>query len=77
YRAVHQIDGIAAVEAAVEPVGGGIDVRIAIDAEPDRPLPSLLDEIQARVDRYLRETVGVPIGSVEVEVRDIAREGSR
>lgn len=74
-RAASQIQGIREAEVHVRPaLSGDVHVQIHLTVLPDESIPELCDEVQARVDQYLRQTAGVSAGQITVWVRSIARE---
>lgn len=74
-RAASQVQGIREAEVHVRPaLSGDVSVQIHLTVLPDESIPELCDEVQARVDQYLRQTAGVSAGQITVWVRSIARE---
>jgi len=77
-RAAAQVQGIRDVEVDVYPGGGGdVGVRVAVLVAPDQSIPELCDEVQARIEQYLRQTAGVSCSHIRVLVRGVARETHR
>lgn len=77
-RAAAQVQGIREVEVAVGPSSSGdVNVRVVLTVAPDQPIPELCDQVQARIDQYLRQTAGVSCGQIRLVVRSISREGHR
>lgn len=77
-RAAAQVQGIREVDVEVYPAGAGdVNVRVAVTVAPDHSIPELCDEVQARIDQYLRQTAGVSCGQIRILVRGVAREGHR
>lgn len=77
-RAAAQVQGIREVDVEVHPASAGdVNVRVAVTVAPDHSIPELCDEVQARIDQYLRQTAGVSCGQIRILVRGVAREGHR
>lgn len=74
-RAASQVRGIREAEVHVRPTASGdVNVWVQLTVLPDESIPELCDEVQARVDQYLRQTAGVSCGRITVWVRGVARE---
>ena len=74
-RAASQVRGIREAEVHVRPTSSGdVNVWVQLTVLPDESIPELCDEVQARVDQYLRQTAGVSCGRITVWVRGVARE---
>lgn len=77
-RAAAQVQGIREVDVDVVPAGAGdVSVRVVVMVAPDYSIPELCDEVQARIDQYLRQTAGVSCSQIRVLVRGVAREAHR
>lgn len=77
-RAAAQVQGIREADVEVYPAGAGdVNVRVAVTVAPDHSIPEICDEVQTRIDQYLRQTAGVSCGQVRVLVRGVARDGHR
>ena len=74
YRAARQVKGIAEVDVEVAAAGEELQIDLSLLVAPDLRVPDVTREVQERVEAYVRETVGVPVSRVSVEVRNIARE---
>ncbi len=74
YRAAQQVKGITEVDVEVAAAGEELQVDLSLLVAPDLRVPEVTREVQERVEAYVRETVGVPVSRVSVEVRNIARE---
>ena len=74
-RAASQVRGIREAEVHVRSTGSGdVNVWVQLTVLPDESIPELCDEVQARVEQYLRQTAGVSCGRIVVWVRGVARE---
>ncbi|MEW6045491.1 MAG: alkaline shock response membrane anchor protein AmaP [Bacillota bacterium] len=77
-RAAAQVQGIREVEVQIQPSStGDVNVQLALTVAPDQSIPELCDEVQARIDQYLRQTAGVSCGQIKLMVRGISREAHR
>jgi uncharacterized alkaline shock family protein YloU len=74
YRSVQQLKGVRDVDVTVRASAQGVDVRISLAVAPDQVIPDISAEVQQRVERYILETVGVPVGTVTVEVKAVTVE---
>ncbi|MFO7311725.1 MAG: alkaline shock response membrane anchor protein AmaP [Bacillota bacterium] len=74
YRAAQQVKGISEVDVEVAAAGEELQIDLSLLVAPDLRVPDVTREVQERVEAYVRETVGVPVSRVSVEVRNIARE---
>lgn len=75
YRAARQVKGIAEVDVQVAAAGEELQIDLSLLVAPDLRVPDVTRTVQEQVEAYVRETVGVPVSRVGVEVRNIAREG--
>lgn len=75
YRSVGTVKGVRDCDVDVIPGASGVDVRVSISVAPDLIIPDLADEVQHNVERYVRDTVGIPVVSVTVEVKAVTGEG--
>ncbi|HEY8487114.1 MAG TPA: alkaline shock response membrane anchor protein AmaP [Limnochordales bacterium] len=74
-RAASQVQGIREADVHVRPAAGGdVNVWVQLTVLPDESIPELCDEVQARVEQYLRQTAGVSCSRITVWVRGVARE---
>ncbi|HHV63054.1 MAG TPA: alkaline shock response membrane anchor protein AmaP [Firmicutes bacterium] len=73
-RAARQVRGIREVDTFVNASPEGIEVVLSVLVAPDLNIPEICDETQARLERYIRETVGVEATRIKVNVRNIATE---
>ncbi len=74
-RTARQVPGVRDVDVDVWQAGDGIEVRVAAAVAPDYSIPELSSDLQERVEQYLRETAGLHVSSVAVEIRTISGEG--
>ncbi|HEY8417669.1 MAG TPA: alkaline shock response membrane anchor protein AmaP [Limnochordales bacterium] len=74
YRAARQVKGIAEVDVQVAAAGEELAIDLSLLVAPDLRVPDVTRAVQERVEAYVRETVGVPVSRIGVEVRNIARE---
>ena len=73
-RATKRIKGVKDAHIGVRADLTGIDVFIEISVLPDLGIPQITEEIRAKVDEYILETVGIKINSVKVLVTKVANE---
>jgi len=71
-RTATAVRGVKSVDASIRPHHDGVEIRVSLVALPDMNLPQISTEVQSRVEKYVREIVGVPVASVMVEVRNVA-----
>src|SRR5690606_14981724 len=74
HRAAHQVKGIAEVDVQVAAAGEELHIDLSLMVQPDMRIPDVTQAVQERVEAYVRETVGLPVSRVGVEVRNIARD---
>lgn len=74
YRSVRVIKGVRDCDVRVSTGAGGVEIHVSISVAPDLVIPDLADEVQHNVERYIQDTVGIPVVSVAVEVRAVAVE---
>lgn len=75
YRTAREVQGIKDVEATVQPSPEGVAILVSLVVEANQPIPRISDEVSQRVRTQVRETVGVDVGDVSIEIRNIAGEG--
>lgn len=71
-RTAKTVSGIRDVDVRVHPSPEGVAVSLSVVAAPDVPIPKLSDEVGHLVRARVRETVGIPVGDVAIEIRNIA-----
>ncbi|MBO8142631.1 MAG: alkaline shock response membrane anchor protein AmaP [Firmicutes bacterium] len=74
YRAARQVKGISEVDARVKIDGEALSVDMSLSVVPDTSMPEVTQAVQERVEEYVRQTVGLPVARVGVDVRGVARE---
>jgi len=70
-RTAQEIKGVRDVEAAITATGEGVQIALSCNVLPDVSIPALCDQVQQRVAQAVRETVGVEVASVTVDVRNV------
>ncbi len=75
YRTAREVQGIKDVEATVRPSPEGVAILISLVVHPNLPIPRISDEVTQRVRTQVRETVGVDVGDVSIDIRNISDEG--
>lgn len=73
-RAARQVRGIREVDTFVDGSGDGIEISVDILVAPDTNIPEICDEVQGKLEEYVRDTVGVGVTKIRVNVRNIATE---
>jgi uncharacterized alkaline shock family protein YloU len=73
-RAAKRIKGVKDAHVGVRADLTGLDIFIEITVNPDLNIPQVTEEIRAKVDEYIFETVGIRVNSVKVLVTKVAGE---
>ncbi len=73
-RATKKIKGVKDAHVGVRADLTGLDIFIEIAVHPDLNIPQTTEEIRAKVDEYIFETVGIRVNSVKVLVTKVAGE---
>ncbi len=73
-RACKNIKGVKDAHVGVRADLTGLDVFIEVTVNPDLSIPQISEDIKAKVDEYIFETVGIRVNSVKVLVTKIAAE---
>jgi uncharacterized alkaline shock family protein YloU len=73
-RATRRIKGVKDAHVGVRADLTGLDIFIEITVNPDLNIPQTTEEIRAKVDEYIFETVGIRVNSVKVLVAKVAGE---
>lgn len=78
-RAARQVKGIREVETRVAVAEGHDSVGIQVDVlvGPDISIPDTCAEVQRKLADYVKETVGVPVSTVGVTVRNVSSAEAR
>lgn len=76
-RAAQEIRGIKDVDVSVIPSPEGVAIDLAITVLPEISVPEISSDVSWRVQNRVRETIGIDVGSVSVEVRNIASGEAR
>lgn len=74
FRSVRLVKGVHSADAKVEPTAEGVSVHVFVSVAPDHVIPDLAHTIQQSVDRYVQDTVGIPVTDVVVEVKAVSGE---
>lgn len=72
YRTAKDVRGIKDVEARVVPSPEGVAIALSIVVQPDQPVPSVCEEVGHLVRNQVRESMGIDVGDVSIEVRNIS-----
>lgn len=73
-RAARQVRGIREVDTFADVGEDGIVISMSVLVSPDISIPSVCDELQGSLERYIHETVGVDVSTIRVNVRNLASE---
>lgn len=71
-RATSSVKGVREVTTRLSQQAGELAIEVSLLVTPERRVPEVTSEVQQRVEEYVRETVGIPVAKVAVEVRNIA-----
>lgn len=74
FRTARSVRGVKDVEARVHPSPEGVAIDVSLVVHPDLQIPRLSEEVGYLVRSKVREMVGVEVGNVSIEVRNIAPE---
>lgn len=70
-RTAQDVRGVRDVEASVRPYGEGVGIEVSVNVLPEFKIPELSDEVQERVEQAVRETAGLLVTDVSVDVRNV------
>ncbi len=73
-RAAREVPGIQDVDTVVDTSGEELEVLVSVVVGPDISIPSVAEQIQTKLARYISDTVGVDVSRVSVNVRNIGHE---
>ena len=73
-RATRKVKGVKDAHVGVRADLTGLDIFIEISVYPDLSVPQISEEIRAKVDEYIFETIGVRVNSVKVLVTKVSGE---
>lgn len=73
-RAVQGIDGIKDANVTIIPGDSGIDISVSLAVLPGPTVQNVTDRVSRSVAAIVRETVGVHVNDVTVEISSIAEE---
>jgi uncharacterized alkaline shock family protein YloU len=76
-RSVQQLLGVRSLDVNVVLGSEGVDVHLVLVATGDVTIPDLSTQVQQTVERYVRETIGVAVGSVAVEISAVTGDVRR
>ena len=74
YRTARGVRGIKDVAARVHRSPEGVAIAVSLVVHPDLPIPRLSDEVGHLVRSAVRETVGIEVGDVAIEIRNITED---
>lgn len=66
--------GIRDVDVRVHPSPEGVALALSLVVVPEVPIPQISDEVGHKVRAQVRESLGIPVGDVAIEIRNIAGE---
>lgn len=72
HRTARDVRGIKDVEVKVHPSPEGVAISLAVVVNPDVSIPTVCEEVGRRVQLQVKETVGVDVGDVSIEIRNIS-----
>lgn len=73
-RAVREVPGTQDVDTVVDTSGEELEIYVSVTVSPDISIPSVAEQIQTKLARYIGDTVGVDVSKVSVNVRNIGHE---
>ncbi|HEX3044059.1 MAG TPA: alkaline shock response membrane anchor protein AmaP [Bacillota bacterium] len=73
-RATRRIKGVKDAHVGIRADLTGLDIFIEVTVNPDLSIPQISEEIRAKVDEYIFDTVGIRVNSVKVLVTRVAGE---
>jgi len=76
-RSVRRVKGVHDASVNVRATAEGLDFAIEAAVAPDQSIPQITQELRIRVSEYIRETVGVSVNTVTVNVTKIVAAESR
>lgn len=71
-QATSSVRGVREVNTRLQQQTGELSIDVSLLVTSERSVPDVTREVQQRVAQHVRETVGVPVTRVGVEVRNIA-----
>lgn len=76
-RSAKEVRGIKEVDVKVVQSPEGVAVRLALIVLPEVSVPRISTEVSRRVQAHVRETIGVDVGNVGIEIKNIAASEPR
>lgn len=76
-RTVQQMPGVQNVDVDILLGSRGIDVHLVLTVTGNNTVPDLSSQVQETVARYVRETIGVAVGSIAVEIAAVTGDVRR
>jgi uncharacterized alkaline shock family protein YloU len=73
-RSAREVPGIQDVDTVVDVSGEDIEVYVSVVVSPDVSIPGVAEQIQAKLGRYISDTIGVDVSRVTVHVRNVGQE---
>lgn len=74
FRAAKKVKGVKDVHVGVRADSADLDIFIEISVNPDLNIPQISEEIKAKVDEYVFETIGIRVNTVKVLVTKVSGE---
>ncbi len=72
YRTARGVRGIKEVGVRVHPSPEGVAIRLSLVVHPEVAIPKVSEEVGLLVRSRVKETIGVEVGDVSVEVKNIS-----
>lgn len=73
-QATSAVRGVREVSTRLHQESGELAIDVSLLVTAERRVPEVTGEVQERVAQHVRDTVGIPVTRVGVEVRNIAPE---
>ena len=73
-RSAREVPGIQDVDTVVDVSGEDIEVYVSVVVSPDVSIPGVAEQIQAKLGRYISDTIGVDVSRVTVHVRNVGHD---
>ncbi len=73
-RTAKGVRGIRDVDVRVHSSPEGVAVALSVVAVPEIPIPQISEEVGHKVRSQVRESLGIPVDDVAIEIRNIAGE---
>jgi len=74
YRTARNVRGIRDVDVIVHPSPEGVAINLSLVVVPETHIPRISEEVGHLVRNHVRETVGIDVGDIAIEIRNIVDE---